>query len=119
MAQLLILVIDEEEFTPDILAAWEAAGVPGVTLVDSTDSRHDHGNSRDDLPFVVSLRSVLESREKRTQLLFSVIDSEAVCQLAVAAVLKIIPDFTLGHRGIMFTMPVTQMWGYTYSATAK
>lgn len=112
IAQILVLVFDQEELTPDILSAWEAAGVPGVTLVDSTGSRHAHGDTRDDLPFVVSLRSVLESQETRTQLLFSVIDNDAVCQNAVSAVLKIIPDFEQGHRGIMFTMPVTQMWGY-------
>lgn len=118
MAELLILVIDEEEHTPDILAAWEDAGVPGVTLVDSTGSRHEHDDSRDDLPFVVSLRSVLEKKEKRTQLLFSVIESEAVCEKAVEAVLKIIPDFAHGHRGIMFTMPVLKTWGYTNSASS-
>lgn len=113
MAQLLILVIDEEEQTPDILTAWEEVGVRGVTLIDSTGSRHEHVEMRDDLPFVVSLRAVLEQKEKRTQMLFSVIDSDAVCEQAVNVVLKIIPDFTQGHRGIMFTLPVTQVWGYT------
>ena len=119
MAQLLVLVLDKEELTPDILSAWEAAGVAGVTLVDSTGSRHVHNNPRDDLPFVVSLRSVLESQEKRTQLLFSVIEQDSVCEQAVNAVLKIIPDFVHGHRGIMFTMPVTQIWGYTDSSASQ
>lgn len=119
MTQVLILVIDEEELTPEILTAWEEAGVPGVTLIDSTGSRHEHDDSRDDLPFVVSLRSVLESKEKRTQLLFSVIESESVCNQAVAAVLKIIPDFNHGHRGIMFTMPVLKTWGYTNSTASQ
>lgn len=118
MAQLLVLVIDEEELAPDILAGWEAAGVPGVTLVDTTGSRHGGNDSRDDLPFVVSLRSVLESKEKRTQLLFSVIENDAVCERAVEAVLKLIPDFSQGHRGIMFTMPVHKIWGYTDAAAS-
>lgn len=113
MAQLLILVLDQEELTPDILAAWEAAGVSGVTLVDSAGSRREPNDSRDDLPFVVSLRSVLESEEKRIQLLFSVIESDAVCEKAVEAVLKLIPDFAQGHRGIMFTLPVLKTWGNT------
>ncbi|MCC7165853.1 MAG: hypothetical protein IT331_25370 [Anaerolineae bacterium] len=112
MAQLLVLVIDNTELTPDILTAWETAGVPGVTLVDSTSSHRGHDDSRDDLPFVVSLRSVLESQEKRTQMLFSVIESDVVCSEAVNAVLKLIPDLGQGHRDIMFTMPVTRVWGY-------
>jgi hypothetical protein len=112
MAQLLVLVIDAEELTPDILTAWEQAGVPGITLVDSTGSRHQQDGTRDDLPFVVSLRAVLESGEKRTQTLFSVIDDEKVCARAVQAVLDVIPDFDKGHSGILFTMPISQVWGY-------
>ncbi len=112
MAQLLVLVTDQEEFAPDILTAWEQAGVPGVTLIDSTGSRHQHDGTRDDLPFVVSLRSVLESTEKRTQTMFSVIEDDAVCARAAEAVLKIIPDFAAGHSGIMFTLPISHSWGY-------
>ena len=113
MAQLLVLVIDNEADTSDILSAWENAGVPGVTLIDSTGSRHEHDGTRDDLPFVVSLRAVLEQKEKPTQMLFTVIESDAVCEQAVQAVLQIIPDFEQGHRGIMFTLPVARVWGYT------
>lgn len=118
MAQLLVVVIDEEELASDILAAWQAAGVPGVTLVDSTGSRHGDNGSSDDLPFLVSMRSVLESKETRTQLLFSVIENDAVCERAVEAVLGLIPDFAQGHRGIMFTLPVLKIWGSTDAAAS-
>ncbi len=112
MAQLLVLVIDQEEQAWDILSAWERVGVPGVTLIDSTGSQHSHDLTRDDLPFVVSLRAVLEQREKRTQLLFSVIEDDNICEQAVRAVLQLLPDFEQGHRGIMFTQPIARVWGY-------
>jgi hypothetical protein len=113
MAQLLVLVIDEEDMTPDILTAWEQAGVPGVTMIDSAGSQHKHDNTRDDLPLIVSLRSVLEASEKETRTFLSVIEDDAVLNQAIAAVLRIIPDFNQGHRGIMFTVPVGRVWGYT------
>lgn len=113
MAQILVLIIDNESFAPDVLERWEQIGVPGVTMIDTTGSRHEHDKTRDDLPFVVSLRSVLEAQEKNTRTLFSVIEDDAVVVQAAAAVLNIIPDFEHGHQGIMFTVPVTRVWGYT------
>lgn len=113
MAYLLVLITDEEELVPDILDAWEEAGVPAVTTVDTRGSKHKHLQTRDDLPFVVSLRAVLESQETHTRTLLSVIEDEAVVQGAAGAVLKIIPDFPRGHRGVMFTMPLALVWGST------
>ncbi len=113
MAHLLVLVIDDDDLTHDILEAWEQVGVPSVTMIDTRGSQHKPPETRDDLPFVVSLRSVLEVQEKETRTLFSVIESDILLQQATAAVLRLIPDFAQGHRGIMFTTPVNQVWGYT------
>lgn len=113
MAYLLVLITDEEELVLDILDAWEQAGVPGVTTVDTRGSKHKQNAARDDLPFVVSLRGVLESKGVRTKTLISVIQDPHILEQAVNAVLKIIPDFAQGHRGIMFTTPLQQVWGFT------
>jgi hypothetical protein len=112
MAHLLVFITDEEEFIPDVLDAWQEAGVPGVTMADTFGTTHKH-TMRDDLPFVVSLRAVLESRETRTRTLFSVIPDRDVLDKASAAVFKLIPDFDEGHRGIMFVMPLERVWGST------
>ncbi|HZQ10079.1 MAG TPA: hypothetical protein VFD70_26115 [Anaerolineae bacterium] len=112
MAQLLVLVIDDEELASAILEEWERAGVPGVTMVESYGSRHHHDNTRDDVPFLVSLRTALNTQETHTRILFSVIEDENIVERATAAVIKVLPDFVQGHHGIMFTTPVTRMWGY-------
>jgi hypothetical protein len=116
MAQILFLVIDDEDLSPDILEAWEQVGVPGVTMAETLGSKHHHDATRDDLPFVVSLRAVLESQETRTRTFFSVIDDDAVVERAIAAALRVIPDLAEGHHGIMFTMPVSRVWGLVPSA---
>lgn len=119
MAQLLVLVLDQEERVSDVLEAWEQMGVPGVTMLNSTGSTHENQETRDDLPFVVSLRSVLEAQEKETRTLFSVIENDSVVEQAAAAVLRIIPDFAEGHRGIMFTTPILQLWGMYPNSTQQ
>lgn len=113
MAYLLVLITDMEESVADILDAWEKAGVPGVTLIDAHGSKHKHNTTRDDLPFVVSLRAVLESKQQYAQTVISVIEDPTVVEQATNAVLRIIPDFAQGHRGIMFSAPLQQVWGYT------
>jgi hypothetical protein len=112
MAYILILVIDDQQYVPDILEAWESLGVPGVTMIDTTGSKSEFDDTRDDLPFVVSLRAVLERQEKRTRTFFSVIEHETLVDRAAAAVLQIIPDFDEGHRGIMVSVPLARVWGY-------
>lgn len=112
MATLLVLVVDDETETSDILQAWEQAHVPGVTMLDSIGSVHKHSGARDDLPLMVSLRTVLETRQDQTHTFFSVIEDDVVVAQAIAAVLQIIPDFAQGHHGIMFTIPIARVWGY-------
>lgn len=113
MASLLVLITDEDELISEILDAWEGVGVPGVTTMDTRGSKHQHNSARDDLPFIVSLRAVLEAKGVRTKTLFSVIQDPQILDQAVNAVLQIIPDFAEGHRGIMFTTPLHQVWGFT------
>jgi nitrogen regulatory protein P-II 1 len=108
---LLVLVIDEPEVEPDILAAWEEAGVPGITVLDSQGSRREDGANRDDLPLIVSLRTVLSSEESHNRTLFSVIDNDAVLEKAIQAAQAIIGDFQNRHTGIMFVLPVSRAWG--------
>jgi nitrogen regulatory protein PII len=107
---LLVLVIDDPVKQSDILDAWEDIGVPGVTVVDSMGSRRESG-VRDDLPLIVSLRTVLSSEETNNLTLFCVIDDEAVLAQAIDAARRIIGDFHARHTGIMFVVPVSQAWG--------
>ncbi len=106
---LLVLVIDDFEHCASVLEAWERAGVPGVTVIDSAGSRRMHG--RDDLPLMVSLRAMLSGEESPNRTLFSVIDDDAVLDKAVEAARRIIGDFQQRHTGILFVMPVARAWG--------
>ncbi|MCL4506895.1 MAG: hypothetical protein M1434_11710 [Chloroflexi bacterium] len=108
---LLMLVIDNPDVEADILTAWEEAGVPGVTVLDSQGSHREEEARRDDLPLIVSLRTVLSPEESNNRTLFSVIDDEDVLKQAIQAAQSIIGDFTDRHTGIMFVMPVSMAWG--------
>jgi len=106
---LLVLVNDDLEKCHDVLEAWERAGVPGVTMIDTAGSQRLEG--RDDLPLMVSLRALISGEEAQNRTLFSLIDDAAVLAKAIAAAQAIIGDFQKPHTGILFVVPVAQAWG--------
>jgi nitrogen regulatory protein PII len=112
MANLLVLILDNVEQFPEILQAWENAGVPGVTVLDSAGSRKikEHIN-RDDLPLMPSLRALVSGEEAHNRTLLTVIEDDAVLERAVQAAQNIVGDFMQPHTGILFVVPVSRTWG--------
>jgi nitrogen regulatory protein PII len=111
MAHLLVFVLDNPEQCPDILDAWEKAGAPGVTILESTGLRRLQGAVRDDLPLIPSMSDLLTSRESHHRTLFSVIGDEETLEQVINATKRIIGDFNRHHTGLLFVVPVTRVFG--------
>ncbi len=112
MANLLVLVLDELEKFPAILDAWEQAGIPGITVLDSVGSRHLQERARrDDVPLMPSLRALFARDEAHNRTLFTVIEDDAVLERAITAAQNVVGDFMQPHTGILFVMPVSRTWG--------
>jgi len=112
VTHLLVFVLDNLDQYPAILEAWEAAGVPGMTILDSTGlGRIRERSLRDDLPLLPSLLDLLPNQEINHRTLFSVIEDEAVLNRVIAATKAIVGDFSRHHTGLLFVVPVTQVLG--------
>jgi len=111
MAHLVVFVLDNLDQCPDVLEAWEAAGAPGITILESTGLRRLRGILRDDLPLMPSLRDLLVSQELHHRTLFTVVEDEATVERVIAATKQVIGDFTRHHTGLLFVVPVSQVLG--------
>jgi len=111
MAHLLVLVLDNLAQFPGVLEAWEEAGAPGVTILESTGLRRVLGAGRDDLPLLPSLRDVIAGGELHHRTLFSVIDNEATLERVIEATKKVAGDFDKHHSGLLFVVPVSRVLG--------
>lgn len=111
MAQVLILVLDMEETTADVMAAWRDAGASGITLLDSTGPGRLKQALRDDLPLMPTLSDLLASDEAHHRTLFTVLPDEETVQRVTQATIDVVGDFSQPHTGLMFTLPVGQVWG--------
>lgn len=111
MANLLVFVLDCIEECPNVLDAWEKAGVTGATILESTGMARVRNVIRDDMPLIPSLRDLLSSREEHHRTLFCVIEDDEILERAVAATEQVAGDLTRENTGILFVMPVTRVIG--------
>lgn len=112
MAYLVVMIVDDPDNCPAILESWEALGVRGVTILESTGlGRLKRSGLRDDLPLIPSLRDLLESNEEHHRTLLSVVDDERKVDEMIAAAQETTGDLDRGDTGFLFVVPVLRVHG--------
>jgi nitrogen regulatory protein PII len=112
MSYLVVFVLDDPERCGDILDAWEVAGAPGVTILDSSGlGRVRQAGIRDDVPLMPSLSDLFRRQEARHRTLFSVVEDQAQVDAIARATQAVIGDLDRGHTGLLFVVPVSQVFG--------
>jgi len=111
MYYMILLVLNKLEQCPSILDAWEAAGAPGITILESTGLARMRSGIRDDLPLMPSITRLLKGREEHHRTLFTVIEGEAQVDRIIEATQAITGSLDKEHTGILFVLPVARMVG--------
>ena len=116
MHQMVLLVLDEVDQCSPVLDAWEAAGVPGITILESTGlGRVRKSGFRDDLPLLPSIADLLKTREERHRTLFTVVDSEEMVDRLIKITQQITGGLDAPNRGVLFVLPVSRAIGLNYN----
>ncbi len=113
MPKLIVVILTDMQMCHDVIRLWEELGVPGATILDSMGMRHlqrRHAH-RDDLPFMPSLRSMMEQEEYNHRTVFSVVPDEFNVDDLIHRTEALVGDFEAEHTGLLFVMPVTQVRG--------
>lgn len=112
MNYLVVLVVDDTENVHPVLDAWEAIGVTGVTILESTRlGRIRRAGLRDDLPLLPSLSDLLQEEEIHHRTLLSLVDSETLVDQMIAGVETITGALDDAHTGFLFVVPVARVHG--------
>jgi hypothetical protein len=112
MPYLLMYVLDNVGQLPAVLEAWERAGAPGITILDSTGvERLRRAGLRDDLPLMPSLADILADENVYHKTLLTVVENDAVITSIVEATRNIVGDFSNFHTGVLCVLPVLQVYG--------
>ena len=107
---LLVMVLDDLEHLNDVLRAWNEVGVPGITILESTGVNRVLPRHSADAAFA-GFSQIFGGGRVGHNTIFSVIDSLEVAEKAVAATEKVVGPLDSPHTGIVFTVPVAQLWG--------
>jgi nitrogen regulatory protein PII len=112
MAYLVVFVLDDPDLCRDVLDAWEAAGAPGVTILDSSGlGRVRRAGIRDDVPLMPSLSDLFRRQEDHHRTLFSVVKDQSQVEAITQATQAITGELDRGHTGLLFVVPVSQVYG--------
>ena len=112
MYSMLVLVLDDPDRSQDILDAWEAAGVIGVTILESSGlGRVRRAGMRDDLPLIPSLGDLLKSKEARHRTLFTIVEGQEQIDAILEATQVVVGDLEQDNTGLLFVLPVSQVHG--------
>lgn len=112
MPHLIVFVLDDPDRCQDILDAWEAAGAPGVTILDSSGlGRVRRAGIRDDLPLMPSLSDLFRRQENLHRTLFSVVQDQSQVDAIARATQSVVGELDRKDTGLLFVVPVSQVYG--------
>lgn len=112
MYHMILLIVNNPDRCPDVLDAWDAAEVPGITILESTGLGNIRkAGIRDDIPLMPSLADLFRTKEHRHRTLFTVVEGEEKVDEVIEATQKIMGDLEQPHNGALFVLPVSRVVG--------
>ena len=108
---LIVLVINDPNTCSTLLEAWERAGVPGATILESLGFVRAQMGMRDDIPLLPSLSDLEEKDNVRHRTLFSVVRDMETVEKVIRITEKIIGPLERENTGFLFVVPVTAAYG--------
>lgn len=117
MAKLVLLITSRVEEGHRIGEAWQQAGAPGVTFIESFGLRRLQEKSRgmEVLPGMMSLVEILRQSERTSLIILSVIEDESLADQFIAVTEGILGDLYQPENGVFFVVDLARAVGvYDY-----
>jgi CBS domain-containing protein len=109
MIHLLTVILDDLERMPALLQAWQAIGLPGVTILESAGAyRTTTWLGRVGLG---ALDRLFEAEEVRRRTLLVAVDDDALLEQAIAEAERVVGGFDRPDSGLLLVLPVAQVRG--------
>ena len=103
MPHLLVVILDDLERLPDMLQAWQAIGVPGVTMLESVGGyRASTWLSQVGLG---ALDRLFEADEVRRRTLLVAIEEDELLERAIAEAERVMGGFDRRDSGVLLALP--------------
>ncbi|GAB4564892.1 MAG: hypothetical protein Kow0047_14990 [Anaerolineae bacterium] len=105
---LLMAILSDLTKIPQLLDAWQGAGVPGVTITESVGGfRARTWLERSGLPIPAAVRGLFQAEDVRARVLMAAVDSEEILERAIAEAERIMGPLDQPHSGVLLAWPLT------------
>ena len=115
MTKLVILITAQLDNAHRVAEAWQAAGAPGVTFVESHGLRRlqNAAGKRDAeiLTGMVSILEILRANEQTSLIVMSLVNDDALVSQLFNATEQILGDMEAPNNGIVFSIDVERAIG--------
>jgi nitrogen regulatory protein PII len=105
--QLLVVILNKEEYLEDVLSLFVELGISGATILDSVGMGRILSH---DIPIFAGFRDLIVGNRPYNKTIFSVVEDEVVEQTA-KGLRSICGDFAEPGSGLIFSVPVNKVWG--------
>jgi nitrogen regulatory protein PII len=109
---MILFVLHDTEKLDELLAAWQDAGAPGVTVLESTGVGRirQHEALREDTPLMPSLEDFYPDPEHMSRTMFTILNDDMV-QKVVDATYKVVGDLNEPNTGLLVVLPTIAAYG--------
>ncbi len=108
---MILFVLDDPDRLDDLLDAWEAVGITGVTITEST-GIHRFRSARQKIPMRYVFGAVGSKIEVGHFTLLALVKGEDVVQRCLEATEKLVGDLREPNTGVFASWPVNFVKGY-------
>lgn len=110
---MIFFVLHNTELSKDIMDAWQAAGVNGVTILASTGlARIKEVFLRDDLPLIPNFDEIMSHTDEALNRTFiTIVQDDVMVERVIAATESITGDLDLPNTGILAVLPLVRVHG--------
>lgn len=113
--QLMVIILKKTEVLDPLLTKFAEIGVTGATILDSTGMASElAANHSDDIYFLGALRAMMNPEREMSKTILCVVDDEQISVMK-AIVNRVVGDLTQPNTGILFTVPITNIYGGCFS----
>ncbi|GIK54949.1 MAG: hypothetical protein HND44_01085 [Chloroflexi bacterium] len=112
MHYMILLVLNNLDDCPPVLDAWEALGVGGITILESTGlGKARKSGIRENVPTMPSLVDFFRRSEERHRTIFTVVDSEEMADKLLEITEQTLGNLEDADNGVLFVLPVSKARG--------
>lgn len=109
----IMFILNNPEKCQDVLDAWDAAGVKGVTILASSGLGRLRARRglHEDIPLMPSLQDFMQDEENLHRTLITIVRGQELVDRIVEVTQELLGDLNQPNTGILVVLPVLQAYG--------